>query len=418
MTIKLPNLEKTAVYLTFLFYISTNAFWGYRLFHDTNIFPAIASLAPILLLLLHYSTVKWRIPTGVVFASLAFYCVIIIRSGFSIKMILYYGMCIMLLFDSQIAEMPARLKHFYYFSFLFMLGSFINLLLPGVYRSVVLPAFANSNQYAKLIRWSNRSAYMIIPGFANQTSFNVCHFVYGLGYLLCRRFACGEKLRGRWIVVALLGLCLVLTNKRAHFLFLFLALAITYYYSGDVGKKGKRVLILVIVGLAALALVFLLMPRLNIGVFNKFNQTIDDLENDEDISSGRFVLYALAIKHFLQNPLFGIGWDRFRFLPDMTMSVQTHDIYLQLLCETGIIGFSVFMVFFIYALGTALKNCRLARTAEEKLTTSFSLFMQVFFLLYGITGNPLYDPPYYVPYFIICAFTFSQRRIFRNALTK
>lgn len=34
---------------------------------------------------------------------------------------------------------------------------------------------------------------------------------------------------------------------------------------------------------------------------------------------------------------------------------------------------------------------------------NFSLAMQILFLLYGFTGNPLYDREMFVPYFIACA---------------
>ena len=34
---------------------------------------------------------------------------------------------------------------------------------------------------------------------------------------------------------------------------------------------------------------------------------------------------------------------------------------------------------------------------------NFSLAMQIFFILYGFTGNPLYDREMFVPYFIACA---------------
>ena len=417
MNIKLPNLEKTAVYLAYLFYISTNSFWAYRLFHENNLFAAAASLAPIAVLLAHYINVKWRIPVNVLIVSASIYAVIVIRSGFYPKMILFYGMCFMLLLDSQMAETPGQLKHFYYFSFLFMLGSFINLYFPGIYRRVILPAFSGSSQYNRLLEWFNRRSYLIIPGFTNQTSFNACHFVYGLGYILCKRFSYREKMRLEWVAVALLVVCLVLTNKRAHFLFMILALAIAYYYSGETDKKGKRFAILVMVGVLSLALLLVLLPRINVGVFIKLNRTLEALESesDADVMSGRGELYAIAVKLFLRNPILGIGWEKFRLHPDVPGGVETHNIYLQLLCETGVIGFGIFLFFFIFALYITVKNCRDARTAEEHHTAGFCLFMQIFFLLYGITGNPLYDPPYYVPYFLICSFSFSQRRYILGA---
>ena len=417
MIIKLPNLEKSAVYLTFLLYISTNSFWGYRAFHENDLFAAAACLAPICLFLAHYINVKWRIPVTVLIVSVTIYALIVVRSGFYPKMILFYGMCLMLLLDTQIAETPAQLKHFYYFSFLFALGSFVNLYLPGIYRRVILPAFSGSSQYGRLLEWFGRRSYRIIPGFANQTSFNAGHFVYGIGYILCKRFTYAKKMRMEWAAVAVLGICLVLTNKRAHFLFLIFALVIAYYYSGEKSKKGKRLAILVMVGVLGIALFLTLLPRLNIGVFRKLNTTMEALEsdNDEDVMSGRGGLYEVAIKHFLRNPIFGIGWERFRFLPDLPGSMEAHNIYLQLLCETGVIGFGIFVGFFIYGLYIAGKNCREAETEEGRHMASFCLFMQIFFLLYGLTGNPLYDPPYYVPYFIVCAFSFSQRRYLLGA---
>lgn len=44
---------------------------------------------------------------------------------------------------------------------------------------------------------------------------------------------------------------------------------------------------------------------------------------------------------------------------------------------------------------------------HQKTMSLFSLFLQLFFLIYGITGNPLYDFIYYMPYLFACAYTFS-----------
>ena len=409
MKIKMPSFEKYAVWLIFLFYTSTNSFWAYRLFHDSNAFAAIACIIPILCFLVCFYSTHRKISLGLLMMVLSIYLVIIITSSLSIKMILFYGMCTIMMLDSRIAEKPSYLKCFYYFSLFFAVGSFINLFMPSLYRTIILPAFSGSSQYSRLVRWSNRATYFIIPGFANQTSFNVCHFVYGIGYILCGHYVYGAKAQRKWAIVVILFLCLILTNKRAHFIFLFFALAITYYCSSESKLKGKRFLILIVIGIAFLGIMLFLVPRLNIGVFNKFNRMLTALENDEDVLSGRLLLYDLAVKYFLQHPLLGIGWEGFRRITELGLEMQTHNIYLELLCETGIIGFSVFGCFFIYALWAALKNCKLARTDQSRFTASFCLFMQLFFLLYGLSGNPLYDPPYYIPYFLICTYTFSQR---------
>ena len=401
------TFEKCAVFLIFLFYASTNSFWGYRLFHESDIFAAAACLLPIFLFAVYYCRTGLRIRVTTAVLILAMYVVIVLWSSFNLKCVLIYGMCVVLLLDSSISDTSDLLKKFYLFSLLFAVGSFIYLFLPALYRSAILPFFSGSSQYSRLIRWTRRTSYYIVPGFANQTSFNACHFVYGIGYLLSCRIG-GKKIESKkWLVFIVLFMCLVLTNKRAHFLFLFLSLAIAYYATGDSKQKGKRILILVLIGFVLLIILYYLIYKVNIGVFIKLRNMFSLMNDDEDVMSGRNVLSGIAWETFLQNPLFGIGWEKYPSMP-VSRGMHTHNIYLELLCETGIVGFTVFAAFFGYALYTAFRNCRRAKSQEEKTSASFCLFMQIFFLLYGITGNPLYDPPYYIPYFIICAFSFYQ----------
>jgi hypothetical protein len=335
------------------------------------------------------------------------YMMIVISSGFSAKMILFYGMCTVMLFDTQISEKPHYLKMFYYMSFIFLLGTFIYLYFPSIYRSRILPVFAGSSQYERLVSWTNRTVYLIVPGFTNQTSFNACHFVYGLGYLFCSSFA-GEKLNLRKIIIAvLLFISLVLTNKRAHFVFLYIALIVAYYMVGDKSRKINRIASAIGISILFITVLYFLINNVRIGVFIKLRQSLADFENDDDLSASRGVLNSLAIRFFIENPIFGIGWENFG--PKVGSGIHTHNIYLQLLCETGIVGFSVFVSFFVYAFNSAIRNCKLAISQEERTAAGFCLFMQVFFLLYGTTGNPMYDPPYYIPYFFCCAYSINKR---------
>ncbi|MBR3016470.1 MAG: O-antigen ligase family protein [Clostridia bacterium] len=405
MRIKTRTFEKCAVFLVFLFYASTNSFWGYRLFHDSDIFPAVACLLPIFLYFIYYCTAGLHTRNTAACLIFALYAVIVMWSSFNPKLILFYGMCVTLLLDSSISDTTGLLKRFFLFSLLFAFGSFINLFLPALYRSVILPFFSGSSQYARLIRWSNRSIYFIIPGFANQTSFNACHFVYGIGYFLCCRIGGGKIGFKKWVILGLLSICLVLTNKRAHFLFLILSLAITYYATGDNKQKGKRILIVTLIGIVLSIVLYYLITRVNVGVFIKLNTMLTRMADDEDVTSGRSAMYAAAWKYFVQNPLFGIGWEKSPVIIPELRGKHVHNIYIELLCETGIVGFTVFAAFFGYALYSAIRNARKAKSQDEKTSASFCLFMQLFFLFYGMTGNPLYDPPYYIPYFIICAFS-------------
>ena len=403
-------LNNIIVFCFFVFYCSTNSFWAYRLFHENDLFAAAASLIPICLILLALMFKKVRIETGLFYLILTVYIVILASSKLRPKAILFYGMCFMIFLLDDLYDSRDMLRLFYYAGILFATGSMINIFLPGVYSKYILSAFSGSGQYDRLQSWLRGTYFMVIPGFANQTSFNACHFIYGIGYLTSKYFA-GKRLKiTEWGVLALFVICLLLTNKRGHFVFGIVTLVLCYYATASNREKGKRALIIVFAGLAALLVLYYASSYLDFGVFKKLQVTLNALENEEDITSGRTDLYAIALEYFWQKPFFGIGWDRYRFLPEFESAISTHNIYLQLLCETGIVGITVFLAFFLKSLHRAIVNCKHAPGEKVDMVSCLCLYMQLFFLLYGLTGNPLYDPPYYVPYFMMCAFTFSQSR--------
>ena len=63
--------------------------------------------------------------------------------------------------------------------------------------------------------------------------------------------------------------------------------------------------------------------------------------------SGRFELWGEAINNFFRNPIIGIGTGQ---TPAYSLTrMGTHNLYLQILGENGIIGFSLFLVIWLYA---------------------------------------------------------------------
>ena len=75
------------------------------------------------------------------------------------------------------------------------------------------------------------------------------------------------------------------------------------------------------------------------------------------------------------------------------------------------------MIFFLTRLlrtFSAVKESRFIDTPIENGWVRFSLFIQIYFLLYGITGNPLYDIEETIIYFFaigisyIPLFSFSE----------
>ena len=88
-------------------------------------------------------------------------------------------------------------------------------------------------------------------------------------------------------------------------------------------------------------------------------------------------------------------------------ALNVHNIYIQLLCECGIIGFIAFVLFFLWNIVSAIKKLRRVALTPDcdskiRIILTFSVMYQVFFLMYGLTGNPLYDAPTLVVYILCC----------------
>ena len=130
----------------------------------------------------------------------------------------------------------------------------------------------------------------------------------------------------------------------------------------------------------------------------------------EDSSLGRNARMLLALNLFLQNALTGIGWNGFTYYYNATFGdwLNVHNVYLQLLCEEGLLFSLAFFAFFIVSFlhaWNALKQSRVQKLdgINESLLL-YSVYIQAFFLLYSLTGNPLYDAPFLFPYIFGCAF--------------
>ena len=193
-------------------------------------------------------------------------------------------------------------------------------------------------------------------------------------------------------------LALVMTGRRGETLAAFIALLIYFYFSAQKNKRTKRVLVIVF-GLATTAfIIYTLWPVLKeMPILARYSQTVSNIRNDQDITSSRVIIYGLAFKAFLEHPVFGVGWQCFyQYLPDYFDLLNVHNIYLQLLCETGVVGAAFILAPFLALL---CKSIRLLNYYSSEYNDSdgkriclFSIIMQVFFLLCGMLDNPLFKP--------------------------
>lgn len=109
------------------------------------------------------------------------------------------------------------------------------------------------------------------------------------------------------------------------------------------------------------------------------------------IGNGRLILWKLAWEGFLEKPFFGHGWGSFAEIAPRsgnTLVTNAHCVYLQLLCETGIVGFVLVGTVFIMILIASLKKSKKSGNHNHQL----GLFILLYILGYGAIDNSLYYP--------------------------
>lgn len=245
-------------------------------------------------------------------------------------------------------------------------------------------------------------------GLCGHYSTNGMYLAWGLIASFYFWQTSGKREKKKWQVVAILILvALLLTTKRAHLIF-GIASCLTVYMmlnngKGSVGTALKLALFLA-VALIAFYLASLFVPEIA--------KVVDRL-NGAELDEGRSDYYAICLELFQSSPFVGHGWESFttalyqsgiadlrRLYLSGNLHQNAHNVYFQLLAEEGLVGFLLFLSFALTSLILAVRTARSSFSPIGKLC-ALSLGVQVFFLLYCITGNPLYDIAEYSVYMML-----------------
>lgn len=294
-------------------------------------------------------------------------------------------------------------------SFLGLIYSIITLLcfiVPSLYTGYIQPNF-----FPTAYRYLNGGGYK--AGFTSHYSTNGIYISLGLmgtfAYLLH-----GKNTRIYRVVFAIELLALVLTTKRAHLAFSVMS-CITAYLIYSSGKRLTSFAKLLIV-LAVLLGFFYILQEVNDG----FRQVVDRFSalSEDDTLNGRVGFYDLCIEMWKKSPLIGNGWDSFTEHVNQTArgmrsirlgnsALNAHNVYLQILAEQGIIGIVLFISSVVGFLRKSVHS--LIAVSKSDFADAYaikalrgllagSICIQVFFIMYCMTGNPLYDIQMYVPW--------------------
>ena len=217
-------------------------------------------------------------------------------------------------------------------------------------------------------------------------------------------------------IIAVFVIAIMIVGRRGELLAIGATLVFIYGFTQTKKQLAIKLISLVALGAALIALVIVHIEQLKeVSFLYRYVLTIDNMLQGYDASSGRFELYGVAIAIFLKNPIFGIGWGSFSnhvteaFRAEHGSGVaDVHNIYLQFLCETGIVGTILILtpIFYIF-IKTVSQTRRLYKMTERgediilaaKLN-GISLTIQTFFLVVGFL-DPCFSKNIFWCFFII-----------------
>ncbi len=267
-----------------------------------------------------------------------------------------------------------------------------------------------------LLKYINRGYNAVLGGSCTITDYVL---VLGISVFIGQMLSKQKK----WYInilclvpIFVFVLSIMIVGRRGELLAIGLTLVFVYCLT-----QTKKQLTIKLVSLAVLGALLLwgfivhLEQLKEISFLRRYVMTIEDIVMGYDTTSGRFELYGTAFAIFLKNPLFGIGWGSFadyvteKFQAAHGSSVaDVHNIYLQFLCETGIVGTILILtpIFYVFV-KTISQTKRLYKTAERNediilaaKLNGISLTIQTFFLIVGFL-DPCFSKNIFWCFFII-----------------
>lgn len=239
-------------------------------------------------------------------------------------------------------------------------------------------------------------------GFTTQTGMTAATLVYAFATYIYF-YAPKKNVIINIVIIIIFLISIFYTGKRSFSFTAVLIPMIVFFFS----TKNTSRLVKYGLPLAFVVLFFFSIILSNLEMFQnvrglgKMVHGIEMFKDDEeDIDmNGREILWAAAIKGYQEKPLFGIGVSQFEDWSGL--GTNAHNMYLQVLCEQGIIGIVCLLLPLLVCLSHTILILRRNKEGTPYVQSlKFSLFVQLFFIIYGLSGNPTRNTYGYMMYFI------------------
>lgn len=297
------------------------------------------------------------------------------------------------------------LKIFNLLFWIFILSMYLEVLSPNAFYAIC--SFASFGD-ADMRALTSGGA---IAGLAFEKAYAAFICNLGIGIIMAE-FVLEKSIKSITELIFVM-IALMMTGKRTLFI---IPIMILFIYTILFSKNNKFIK-LAIAGLAILILVFVVYM-----VVPGANLIIDRLiDNQGDFLSGRENFWNYAMEMFHRSPIFGAGFmsfndyvydQGFRYYGDK-WNYQAHNVYVQLLGETGLIGFGIFVILIILLICESINLSK----KKQNFWNVLLIYWTILFTVYSFTGNTIYYPCQFVILFI-CILFISNNRILGDIVYK
>ena len=284
-----------------------------------------------------------------------------------------------------------------------IIGIIIQLVFPSFYINRIASFYDNTNQ---LIYWHYTYGF---AGFSYQLDITAMQILYAEGVVLCFRDKNGNGGNIKTIIIIAIMLAgISMTGKRMISLVSIVTPMLVILISNK--KQSKKIAFIISsIIILTLGLIYVFNHASELvsnSVLRRFAESIIRFQAGDNISSGRSSLYDMAWAAFRSSPIIGIGVSN--FVSYTGAYTEAHNSYLQVLCEMGLVGFTVYIIPLVATLIITIRELKQSSSVNEKYL-QFSLFCQITYLLYSFSGNTNSNMFGFVMYFISIAIMISSR---------
>lgn len=414
------------VYFFLVFFYVFNISFIKQLGYSSTVLAAILLIASLVLLMASSKLINKKKRNGLLIALVILSSIITFRNGdIANSSMVPYLNYIFILFSVYLLSLSNKwhkiaIKVLNIFVMEHILGSFFCYLFPGVYHDSIMPIFKEAQD---VLTW--QFDHNQIAGLTQHYSTNALYLIAGLLVNTAFIVVDKSKKKSKYLFIILNIIALLLTGKRSQVIYYFLIVLILLFikYRNRIHLYVKKMITIIVLLTGLLSVGTIFIPS----IANSFIRAYNSINNESSMNT-RNVLYDLALDEFNNNKLIGVGWSNYKYLYHQKMPrsmkemeyMQVHNTYLQVLCETGLIGAAIIFSLLLWLLVLTIKDIKGSEKETNKDSRTQLLYMflayHLFFLMEGVLGNSLYDLQTYIPYAVVLSmflyYHFEMRKEF------